>query len=266
MPLDRAERQVCRRVLKRQADRRMGRAVRELGDHPAAHRRALLLHLPEQREGREREEIVLVANDQVHLGGADPARPGHRPDGLHGRPGLHGVRVELPVGLHQPVDAEGLVRRRAGRAKVAAVAEKSPAGGVPANLGQGASPGERHAEALVGKVPDAATLQHAVRPDDAPVFGEPAARVAHGVRVLAHDERPSTAVQLVRGCVPLQLGGGRVHGHKEVGVGVDRLHVLRRPARLQPRVLVLHWPRGVAALEMRVCPVEAGPIAGLVAE
>ena len=51
---------------------------------------------------------------------------------------------------------------------------------------------------LVAEVPDAAALQHSVPADHAPVVCDAAARVAHGVRVLAHDQRTRGAVELVR--------------------------------------------------------------------
>ena len=93
---------------------------------------------------------------------------------------------------------------------------------------------------LIDPVPDEATLQDAVGVDDAPILGDAAARVAHGVRVLTHDQRPRARVQLVARGVCLELGWRGVHGSVDVGVVVDRLQALRVPHGLQARVFVLH--------------------------
>src|SRR5690606_37193388 len=72
-------------------------------------------------------------------------------------------------------------------------------------------------DAVVEHLPDEAALQAVVGLDRRPVVGEVAAAVAHGVGVLAHDERA------VVGGRPGPLDDAvdrRVHGADDVGGGV----------------------------------------------
>eukprot|EP00965_Chrysotila_dentata_P263486 6214837-Pleurochrysis_carterae.AAC.19 len=83
---------------------------------------------------------------------------------------------------------------------------------------------------------------------------------------LAHDERLGVGVVLVGGRVFFELVGRGVHWAVDVGVSIDRLEVLGRPAGFKPRVLVLHGTRHVGRFEPGVGAVEGDAVARLVAE
>ena len=50
-------------------------------------------------------------------------------------------------------------------------------------------------------------------PEHLPVLSQPAAAIAHGMRVLAHDERECERIEIISGGVTLELRWARVHGH-----------------------------------------------------
>ena len=92
------------------------------------------------------------------------------------------------------------------------------------------------ADAVVDPLPDEAALQRGVAVERRVVVGEAAVRVAHRVRVLAHDDR---ARIVVAQRVGLDRGELRVHRADDVGgraaarpVAPDRALVVQRPRRI----------------------------------
>ena len=126
----------------------------------------------------------------------------------------------LQVGGHEPVGHEVAVM--GGVAELAAVGE--PHRAVREALAQG----------LVLPLPQEAPLETGGGLDHVPVVGQRAVAVAHGVAVLAHDQRPPTGAGLAVAADGVEL---RVHGANDVGGGltavvpapeVDRRLVVQR--------------------------------------
>ena len=151
----------------------------------------------------------------------------------------------LQVGGHEPVGHEVAVV--GGVAELAAVGE--PHRAVREALAQG----------LVLPLPKEAPLEAGGRLDHVPVVGQRAVAVAHGVAVLAHDQRPPARAGLAVAADGVDL---RVHGAHDVGDG--RAAVL--PAAAADGRLVVQRPGRVRFPDPCGQSVVIGPVAGLVAE
>ena len=156
----------------------------------------------------------------------------------------------LPVGPDDAVDAEVHVGPLDGVARsVVPVAGVGEAGRAVA---------EALTQPVVPELPDEAALQSVVRFDRVPVLGEAAVAVAHGVRVLAHDQR-QVGTFLVFGPAH-DVGDLRVHRAQHVG------DVLAAGPVAEDRALVVQGSGRVVAADPRREGVVSGAVAGLVAE
>ena len=147
------------------------------------------------------------------------------------------------VGPVQAVQTEVSVVGRI--AEVAPVSPSSGAVGQPLN------------QAMVPPLPDKAALQAVGGFDRIPVLGQSAVAVAHGVRVLAHDQGVALAA---RPGVGDDRGDGRIHRTDDVA---DALIAEPIPA---DATLVVKGPRWVVAPDPASRRVVVGAVARLVAE
>jgi hypothetical protein len=154
----------------------------------------------------------------VEVGDPDAAgRVGGDADGLDHLLELGQAGRGRPVGEQQPVGHEVAVVE--GLAEVATVGEE-----LPAVLGVGA-------QAVVDPLPDEAALAAGVALEQLLVLPQAAGAVAHGVAVLAEDERhgPPAGVEdgvgqrlLLAAADAVDLGVGRVHAAVDVDVAQAR--------------------------------------------
>ena len=199
---------------------------------------AVCQDLPAQHVATQVDEEILVVH--LHAAVQGLLRRRRSQDGTVAVTHLPGMGMPGPVGGDDTVAVEGVV----GRIVVVEVAAK----GVDV---AGARFVRRPADGLVHEVPDAAALQFRILPEEIHIILEAAHRVAHGMRILAHDDRTGNGRIL---SVFDQVGIGHVHVADDVRI------VLLAGA------LILDRAGRIPGLQPVVGGVEILPVAGLVAK
>ena len=112
-------------------------------------------------------------------------------------------------------------------------------------------------ETVIPPLPDKAALQAGGRLDGGPILGQCPVAIAHGVRVLAHDQGMALHAGLPVGH---DRRDRRIHRCGDVADGL-------RPTPIEPNgALVVERPRSVIAAEPGGCGIVVGAIARFVAE
>ena len=188
--------------------------------------------------------VAVEAREEVPVANAEPSAA-QRVDAHRLRKELQLVQRGMggAVGPHDSVGAE--VRVVPHLAEVAAVGPVLPAAAVDL------------ADAVVDPLPDEAALQRRVAVERREVVGQAAVRVAHRMRVLAHDDRPRIVV----------APGVRLD---RVDLRVHRAHDVRGCAAAGPiapdRPLVVERPRCIALSHPPGGGIVVRPVPALVAE
>ena len=198
-------------------------------EHAVRHDHALLLQRPREREVGEVAEVVQVRDRQPAR-----ARVTGDPHGLDDLLELDQAGRRRAVGEQEAVGDERAVVQRL--AEVAAVREAL------------AAVGQALAQAVVDPLPHEAALAARVALEELLVLRQPAGAVAHGVRVLAEDERQPAAARVERGVLQRLL----LAAADGVDLVVRRVHAaVDVDVAARPVVLVVQRPRRVALARPR---------------